>query len=224
VSSFSRELFDAARQDAPGADLHEAMWNRVADATGAAGAAGAPAATTKTVALGGAKLVALGGVIGAISTALGVVVALAVVSSSPMGSAGTGPGGGRGPAGIARAAHGVAPGARLASPALRKGDTKDAPVPSALAPVEKRLTDDPEVSDLAQEARLVTSARAALVAGDPARALVLVQATRRLSTRALEPEELGLEARALSALGRVDEAAATDLVLRRRYPDSALAR
>jgi hypothetical protein len=78
--------------------------------------------------------------------------------------------------------------------------------------------------DLGEEARLVTAARTALVAGDAARALSLVQATRKLGARSLEPEELGLEARALRALGRADEAAAAELVLRRRYPDHALAR
>lgn len=78
--------------------------------------------------------------------------------------------------------------------------------------------------DLGEEARLVTAARNALVAGDAARALSLVQATRKLGSRSLEPEELGLEARALRALGRADEAAVAELVLRRRYPDHALAR
>jgi hypothetical protein len=47
---------------------------------------------------------------------------------------------------------------------------------------------------------------------------------RRLATRALEPEELGLEARALRALGRADEAAAAELRLKNRFPDHALAR
>jgi hypothetical protein len=51
-----------------------------------------------------------------------------------------------------------------------------------------------------------------------------VQATHKLRSRSLEPEELGLEARALRALGRADDAAAAELVLRRRYPDHALAR
>ena len=78
--------------------------------------------------------------------------------------------------------------------------------------------------DLAEEARLVTAARTALMAGDPARALTLVQNTRKLGTRFLEPEELGLEARALRALGRADDAAVTELLLRRRYPDHALAK
>ena len=78
--------------------------------------------------------------------------------------------------------------------------------------------------DLGEEARLVTAARRALVSGDAALALSLVQATRKLGTRSLEPEELGLEARALRALGRADEAAVAELVLRRRYPDHALAR
>ena len=79
-------------------------------------------------------------------------------------------------------------------------------------------------SGLAEEARLVTAARGALVDGDAARALTLVQATRLLSVRALEPEELSVEVRALRALGREEAAAETELVLRTRYPESALAR
>ena len=138
------------------------------------------------------------------------------------------------------ATHVVNPGAKLATPTVRVRDPADAPGKTlalanaqveaevlakakALSRAEALAKSEPP-SDLAEEARLVTAARNALMAGDPARALVLVQATRKLSARALEPEELGLEARALNAVGRADDAAATELVLRRRYPDSALAR
>jgi hypothetical protein len=79
-------------------------------------------------------------------------------------------------------------------------------------------------SSLAEEARLVSEARAALVKGDAERALALARSGASLSVRALEPEELALEARALRALGRYDEARAAELTLRRRFPDHALAR
>ena len=81
-----------------------------------------------------------------------------------------------------------------------------------------------EASALAEEARLVTEARRALLEGTPERALALVRSCARLPVRALEPEELGLEARALRALGRTDDAVAAELRLRQRFPGHALAR
>ena len=83
---------------------------------------------------------------------------------------------------------------------------------------------DENASALATEARLVTEARTALVRGEPERALALARSTHRLAARALEPEELALEARALRALGRTDEALATELTLRRRFPSHTLSR
>jgi hypothetical protein len=77
---------------------------------------------------------------------------------------------------------------------------------------------------LAQEASLVAEARAALVRGDPRLALQAIQAARTLPSRQLVPEELTIEAQALRALGREDDANQADAVLRARYPESALAR
>ena len=51
----------------------------------------------------------------------------------------------------------------------------------------------------------------------------LVQKTKRSKTRALEPEELALEARAARSLGRIDDAEAAELLLKSRYPEHALA-
>jgi hypothetical protein len=233
-----RELFAAAREDAPAQVQREVMWGRVTEAVGlAAGAAAldasggsasvAPQSAIVSSAAGaspaiGAKLVLAGGVIGACGTALGVVVTLLVVAPSSPPQAGPAA---RRPNVLAQRA--VAPGARLAETAPRRRDPsidERARAPRAENDaVTPRAPSDP-ASDLAEEARLLTEARAALVRGDGAKALSLVQATRRLATRSLEPEELGLEARALRALGRADEAAATELALKRRFPDSALAR
>ena len=85
-------------------------------------------------------------------------------------------------------------------------------------------TEPDAASALAEEARLVTEARTALVRGEPERALVLARSTRRLAVRVLEPEELGLEARALRALGRADEALAAELTLKSLFPSHALSR
>lgn len=223
MSVDTRSVFDAARDDAPPSDLHDEMWTRIAGATGIAATAAAsttPAATAaKTASFTAGKLLAIGGLIGAVSTALGVVVALLVLREDPSVSTPITP------SGAARVQHAVSPGARLSAPEARKR----AESPSSIeilppAPATAKEESKTDGSDLAEEARLVSSARAALVGGDPQRALTLVQQARRLTSHALEPEELGLEARALSALGRTDEAAATDLLLRRRYPESALAR
>jgi hypothetical protein len=202
----------------------------------------ASAAAAKSGGMFGFKLLAVGAALGAVSTALGVVLALTVVA--PESSRGSGR------VASTTAPAMVSPGAKLAQPEARKRDLADgndahdgdddvtrgnavrtgtgtsahdigtgSDVASASADVNGG-----GASDLGEEARLVTAARNALVAGDPAKALSLVQGTRKLSARSLEPEELGLEARALRALGRADDAAATELVLRRRYPDHALAR
>ncbi|MBX3189257.1 MAG: hypothetical protein KF819_19695 [Labilithrix sp.] len=239
----ARDLFALAREDGPTAEERDALFADIALATSvgvaAAGASAATstapsaattsatvtkAATTAT----GMKLLAVGGIFGAVTTALGVVVAFTIGASEAP----------RPPASDALEARtharSATPGATLAGggAARRRDPRMDARDPepaasavategSAAAPAAR--APDPS-SDLAEEARLVTEARRALLAGDPARALTLIQATRKLSARALEPEELGLEARALHALGRVDDAAATELVLRRRHPDHALAR
>jgi len=219
---------------------------------GAAGV-GAGAAGVATAVTGGAigmKLVALGGLIGAAGTALGVVVTVSVVTPespppprTPSTIAGVGaPASAR--AGDPRASHETGDarrGATLSSPVIRRRDPEQAAAatsgdgagtslpdartsPSAAAAGLGAVGARDQASDLANEAQMVTEARRALVSGDPARALALVRGARKLPVRALEPEELGLEARALQALGRSDEAAAVELVLRRRFPDHALAR
>lgn len=186
------------------------------------------------------KLLALGAVLGAASMALGVILALTLVTPEPTRAAAR--------SGAAVTPASAMPGAKLAQPAARKRDPDANANANANAAASATATADTKTSadesakskasasaagasaagasggDLAEEARLVTAARSALMAGDAARALALVQSTRKWRTRSLEPEELGLEARALRALGRADDAAVTELVLRRRYPDHALAR
>jgi hypothetical protein len=77
---------------------------------------------------------------------------------------------------------------------------------------------------LMREANLVAEARGALMRGDAEGALVAIRAASRARLRALEPEELSLEAQALRTLGRTDEAVAQEIMLRKRFPDHALAR
>jgi hypothetical protein len=85
-----------------------------------------------------------------------------------------------------------------------------------------------EVADLddalMREASLVAEARSALVRGDAKGALQAIGATRSFSPRHLEPEELSIEAQALRALGKGDEASGATQRLKTEYPDHALAR
>ncbi|MBS2014652.1 MAG: hypothetical protein JST00_17320 [Deltaproteobacteria bacterium] len=257
----ARSLFAAARDDGPDEIARDDMFRRVALATGMAGAAAAAATTTSaapaaaaakaTSSAIGMKLLAIGGLIGAAGTVLGVLVTLAVVEpTSGRGDRREIPifKGQNGSSQVVGEARGrvTTIGARRADTAPRVKDPEAAKVvavasakavddaasadersarPDASSRVSPPANPRTDVSsDLAEEARLVTEARKALVSGDAARALAMVHATRRLASRSMEPEELGLEARALRALGRTDEAAATELVLRRRFPDHALAR
>lgn len=219
-----RDLFAAAREDAPPPVVRDEVWGRVAAATTVA--AGTAAATKSVLPVG--KGLALAAAAGAASVA--VVVFLLAPSLSPFGGT---PLAKRSCAYGCPGTHDVVHGggARLAEPQPRgraevvpdRGVASVPASPLSPAPVP---TAEPtsELSDLAEEARLVTEARAALVRGEPERALSLARATRRLGARALEPEELALESRALRALDRADEALATELTLRRRYPNHALSR
>jgi len=77
---------------------------------------------------------------------------------------------------------------------------------------------------LTREASLVAEARAALAAGNPQEALRLVRSARSMRAPQLVPEELTVEAQALRALGKADDAQGVDATLHSQYPDSALAR
>jgi hypothetical protein len=77
---------------------------------------------------------------------------------------------------------------------------------------------------LAREAAFVAEAHAALLHGDPNGALGAIASARAVATPQLVPEELAVEAQALRALGRTDEANANEVTLRLLYPESALAR
>jgi hypothetical protein len=81
-----------------------------------------------------------------------------------------------------------------------------------------------EEDALLREASLVAEARGALVRGDAAGALRAIRATHQLPVRQLVPEEMSLEAQALRALGRKDDATKVDGALKTKFPDSALAR
>jgi len=227
-SLHAASLFAAARDEGPDAKTREAMWDRVAlesglaaGATTVAAVTGAKATAASGVSIAASKLLAIGAVIGTVSAVIGVLATLAVIEPEGASTVSAPP------SVTARVVHTPRSGARLAEPASRPRDpaqvNRPSLAPTAPAALPLAAARNPD-GDLAEEARLVTDARASLVGGDAIRTLALVRTARRLSSHALEPEELNLEARALRALGRADEAAAIDLTLKNRYPGHALAR
>jgi len=231
-------LFAAARNDAPPEAVRDDVWLRIATETAAPAAAAAGAATVAAKTAAGTKLLALGALLGAAGATIAAIV---ITQSAPIGGAqpsnkslaerrvpvSIGPEGSN-----VRLAD-ATPRARAFS-ATSTTSTTNAPVANAPAanasagvaasPAETSAWGVDDASALAEEARLVTEARSALLRGEAERALILVRSTRRLPVRALEPEELGLEARALRALGRSDEALATELRLKNKFPNHALSR
>lgn len=119
------------------------------------------------------------------------------------------------PAGGVRAARVPAAGHSSSKPA-HGGVTASA---RAASP-QQAAGDDP----LTQEASLVAGARSALASGNAQEALRLVRVARSMPTPQLVPEELTVEAQALRALGKADDARGVDATLHSQYPDSALAR
>lgn len=212
-SSPLADLFAAAREDAPSDVVHDEVWGRVAAAT----AAPAAVVAGKALSLPSAgKLLTLGAVIGVVST---VATAFAI---------GAFDGDLRPPARVrppVTVAHGVTAGARLADPTPRaRAESTPPPAVETPKPAPPPAPARSEASTLEEEARLVSEMRAALLRGDADQALALSRTIDRLPARALEPEELGLQLRALRALGRTDEALAVELTLRRRFPEHALSK
>lgn len=212
------DLFAAAREDAPPPMLRDEMWGRIAAATAppAAASIGKAAAAPSAT-----KLVGVGVLLGAATT---IVAALAVTYLPDDGAPSKAR---RPPAAVARvtSVH-----AHLADPTPR-ARAEIAPIPTPSTSAARVATDAlpsvaaiDEASTLEEETRIVTEMRAALLRGEAGEALVLAARARKLPVRALEPEELALELRALRALGRVDEALAIELTLRRRFPGHALSR
>ncbi len=214
-TSVVNALLESARRDGPNAAARAKIWAGVAGAAGAASAAGGAAASaTKMLAtgtmLGGAVTVGLAAAliyVGSMKPAtpmqMGVAVA-ATVESRPMAPP-------EPPIAFERIAA-VATTEVAATPPSPRLEKHVAP--SANAPSVE--------GGLAQEASLVTRARAALVRGDAAAALREIDAVRSLPARQLVPEELAVRAQALRALGRTREANAADATLKTQYPQSEL--
>jgi len=216
LSSSTRALLRAARQDGPGAAGRSQIWSGVAakaaggTALGAAGGTAAAGAAT-------AKLFVMGALLGSAITVGIAAIVLHVGAPSLQPD----------PAQVVHAdTESESQSERLAPAALATSRAPDE-APSLTPRVEPgRHTGHPRSMDdsLGREAQLVAEARGAVVRGEPEAALSALRAAHALPAHALEPEELSLEVRALRAVGRMDEANAADARLRAKFPDHALAR
>ena len=243
LSSTTKAMIEAARADAPSAAARAKVWSQVSGTVGAAGTAVGGAAGGAAAGLAGgagaAKLLTMGALLGGTLT-VGLAITVLKMVSVPNGLPTAGA---AGPAAIAPVAS-VASVALAAAPPLREPQpittgasaAANAAPPSAAVPVSlvtasparspsrAPLRSGPTLDPLAREAQLVAEARGALGRGDPRRALQAVRAARALPSHQLAPEELAVEAQALRALGRANEATAVDETLRSQFPESALAR
>jgi hypothetical protein len=208
LSPTTKALLRAARTDGPGASAQAKIWSGVA--SGTAGVGAVSAASGKAVTAGAtAKLFAMGALLGGTVT-VGVAAMMLRVGTPRLQPE------------AANAVHADSELAMIAPPWTPP--PPPAVAAAVVAPMAKHAAPRaPHEDTLAHEAALVSEARSAVVRGEPEAALTALQAAHGLHVRALEPEELSLEARALRAMGRDAEAAAVDERLRASFPDHALA-
>jgi hypothetical protein len=200
-----RVLFGAAKADGPSGASQAKIWGKVSSSLGATSGLGAGGAGT-------AKLLATGTLFGGTLT-VGLAAALLVLRAAPVPNAGATT------ASTFASAHAFTSASATSPRVYPSAPHVEMPL-SRSVPARARPNQDP----LAREASLVADARAALARQAPQAALRVIRATRALAPRQLIPEELSVEAQALRALGRTQEAGAIEGVLRSRYPESALAR
>ena len=236
LSTSTRALLKAAREEGPSAEANAKIWSGVAGVAGVAGAAGASSAplagpfVSGAVKLMAGKTMAIGALFGSAVT-VGIAMIVLHVGPAPAPS----PDHARAPRAQRAQTASVAEGATNIVTEPREAPRPIEPEsasPSELAPepvlARSRGTPAPPVATavndpLLRESMLVAEAREALARGDAEAALVAIHATR-LAARALEPEELSIESRALRSVGREDESMAIDLRLKTQFPGHALAR
>jgi|SRR5579863_8479473 len=229
IAGTTRAMLEVAKKDGPSAAARAKVWGGVASTVGcAAAASGTVSATAATTGgVSAAKMLALGTLLGA-SLSVGLAVTVLYMGGARQGGE---------EALRARAASTTE--ARPERAKSQPPGAAAATVQAAIAPrvaatapphAVKRPAGPPDgraappFNALAREASLVASARTSLANADPRAALQAIHEARGLSSRQLGPEELAVEAQALRALGREDEANETDLALKAQFPESALAR
>jgi hypothetical protein len=210
LSPTTRALLRTARDDGPSTAARAKILGGITAATSGAAAVG----VTAKVAAGGTKLLVTGALFGSIVTV--GVAALVLGFRTPRAPLAPEP------------SFAIHADPEIAPVAPAMGTLVVDPEPArSVSPVRRPVTQNraaPAPDTLTREATLVGEARGALVRGQPETALGALRATELLPSRAMEPEELSLEARALRALGREPEAEFVEGQLRARFPDNALAR
>jgi len=247
LSAATKALLAAARNDGPSAATRAKVWAGVSGSVGGAvGAASAAAAASSfsasattgamSVAAGGMsamKMMVLGTLLGGtVTVGLGVAVLTLVPAervhpSSAAVAAVEAPA----PALLTLQGSNVTHASPPVLPATTSNEDPAAPtviVPSNALPSRSNraaaVRRPAPVDWLAREAGLVADARAALASGDARAAMRDVAAARALPSPQLVPEELAVQAQALRALGRADEARSVDVTLKSQFPESALVR
>jgi hypothetical protein len=221
LSSAARAILEAAKRDGPSAAARAKMWGSVSTAmSGAAAASSAvSAAVATTGGVGAAKMLVLGTLLGG-TLSVGVAATVLYVGQPRAGTVGA----------MARAAAADVGHERVlgaSTPTSTSTTTTTTTTTTTKRPVASPATRGSHlapVDGLAQEASLVAGARSSLASGDARGALQAIHDARGLSSRQLGPEELAVEAQALRALGRQDEANEADSMLKTQFPESALAR
>jgi hypothetical protein len=213
LSTSTRALLRTARNDAPS----DAARAKILAGIGAATGGAATISIAAKAATGGTKLLLTGALFGSALT-VGIAAFVLGVAAPKSRLAPD-------PSFAMHADPEIAP----VAPAMRTvpAEEPDAVRPSApMKPhaVTRTHAKAPGEDSLAREATLVSEARGALMRGQADTALGALRATELLPSRAMEPEELSLEARALRALGRGPEADFVEGQLRARFPDNALSR
>jgi hypothetical protein len=216
LSTSTRALFRAARIDAPS----DAARAKILEGIGATTGGAATISIAAKAATGGTKLLLTGALFGSALT-VGVAAFVLGVAAPKSRLAPE-------PSFAMHADPEMAPVAP-AAPAMRASPAEQADAVRPSAPVKAHAASHAHASAtgadyLAREATLVSEARGALMRGQADTALGALRATELLPSRAMEPEELSLEARALRALGRGPEADFVEGQLRARFPDNALSR
>jgi hypothetical protein len=220
MSKSTSELLRAAKADTPPPSARADMWKGIEQSVAGVGSVTAGTATSLQTGasagtIGSAKAAFIGALVGS-AASIGVVAIVLHLSAAKLAPSE--------PGSLDR--RGAVAGERFDPPsammplrpaAAPADDLEIAPdvVPSApRVPLDPRQRED----ILSREAALVTSGRHQLLAGNAEGALRDVKAARALPVRQLEPEVLTLEARALRALGRDDEAVEAEMTLRLRFP------
>jgi len=249
LSSATKNLVRLARADGPSAAARAKMWAGVSGAVGGAAAGGAAAASgAATGGLSAAKMLTIGTLLGGPLT-VGLAVTLLHIgalrrvpdpaSRTPMVAASFVPQRMSAPSDVFSSTSIATPTPTSTRTALSTristqvgsptGVDRSKPASGAKGAAKKGAAAKAARSQahddaLAREAAFVAEAHNALVQGDPNGALRAIASARAVASPQLVPEELAVEAQALRALGRTNEADANDATLRLLYPESALAR